>query len=676
MNTKDILLATSTLLIGLTYSGCGDTKVSFRGASSVSSNASSSFAVSSDIASSVSSNAASSVSSNASSSFAVSSDIASSVSSNASSASSSSAANFDIISTGNPRVNQRGYLPGGPKVATYANSDTSGLPWKLYRGTTLIHSGVTTPHGQDAASGEYVHMIDFSNVNTEGEGYTLHVGNDVSYPFMITKTTFSAPLYDALRYFYHNRSGIAIETDFTGGGHGSYAANSIWARPAGHLNMGSNKGDYEVACWSNTCDYALDVTKGWYDAGDHGKYVVNGGISVWKLLNAYERAVHLGGNSNALGDNMLNIPESGNGVSDILDEARWELEFLLSMQVPEKETLAGMVHHKMHDEEWTGLPMAPHEDPKIRYLVPPSTAATLNLAAVAAQAARIWADIDEDFSKRCLLAAQRAWNAAQAHPDTIYDGAYDNGGGGYGDSNVSDEFIWAASELFITTGEHTYVEHINTDASSSDWNWQQTKMAGILSLATVPASHTAALQTQARNTIVSLANGVVTTLNTQGYLVPLESDSYYWGSNNGAANRLILIGSAYDYTGDAKYALAFGKGLDYFFGHNALSMSYITGYGEHTVKQPHHRFWAGSLNSNYPWAPPGAMVGGPNPNLEDEVSSAALSDCKNAPQTCHIDKIGAWSTNEITINWNGALVWMLAFYNDLSDMTIGAENAN
>src|SRR5690606_20915600 len=119
------------------------------------------------------------------------------------------------------------------------------------------------------------------------------------------------------------------------------------------------QGDFSVPCWPGTCNYSLDVSKGWYDAGDHGKYVVNGGITVWKLLNLYERALYLSDSAADFGDGSLNIPESGNGVPDILDEARWEIEFILSMQVSAGQSLAGMAHHKMHDNGWTGLPMAP-----------------------------------------------------------------------------------------------------------------------------------------------------------------------------------------------------------------------------------------------------------------------------------------------------------------------------
>ncbi len=571
--------------------------------------------------------------------------------------------------TGNPRINQYSYLPNGPKVATYANNSTAPLVWKLVKGGTIVSTGNTTVFGTDETSGEYVHQIDFTSYTAEGDNFTIQIGNDQSYPFKIDAAAYNAASYDAIRYFYHNRSGIEIQTQYTGGGHGSYTADSKWARPAGHVNGPNNPGDYNVPCWPGTCNYSLDVPKGWYDAGDHGKYVVNGGISVWKLLNAYERALYLGTNSDAFADGMLNIPESGNGVPDLLDEARWQLEFLMAMQVPEGNPMAGMVHHKMHDEHWTGFPLAPHEDTENRYLVPTSTAATLNVAAVAAQCARIWTNIDAIFANQCLTVAQKAWDAAQANPAVIYDNNYNNGGGDYMDDNPQDEFIWAAAELFITTGDNKYASNINTTLYGTEWGWQNTQAAGLLSLATVPSTSSSTLGQQARSTIQALSDDLLNIANNQGYEIVIDKYSMNWGSNNSLANRLILIASAYDYTGDEKYLTAFGTNIDYLFGRNTLSKSYITGYGEDAAAQPHHRFWSGAKYSSYPWAPPGAMVGGPNQSLDDTTAKALLDGCQSAAQTCYIDNLDAFSVNEITINWNSAFFWITAFYDDYTKST-------
>lgn len=566
---------------------------------------------------------------------------------------------------GNPRVNQLGYLPNGVKTATYKTTSTSAQTWQLKQNGTVVASGQTTPTGTDASSGDNLQQIDLSTVSATGTGFSLTVGSDTSYNFAISATALKGALYDSMKYFYHNRSGIAIDTQYTGGGNGSFASNSKWSRPAGHLNSGANKGDMNVPCWTGTCNYSLNVTKGWYDAGDHGKYVVNGGISAWTLLNLYERGLYLSTNGSLVGDGKLNIPESANGIPDVLDEARWEVEFLLAMQVPAGQAKAGMAHHKMHDVGWTGFPLAPHEDPQQRALVPPSTAATLNLAAVAAQSARIWKDIDTGFSATCLTAAKRAWDAAQANPNDIYSGNYDNGGGGYGDKTVSDDFYWAAAELYITTGDSKYLTTLNSfTMTHTDFGWADTDVAGLISLATVPTTQTASLRTTAQQKIVTIANTHLATQNASGYPAPMSNLEYYWGSNGGVANKLILMGLAYDFTKNDNFAKGVGKGLGYLFGQNSLSTSFVTGEGTKTATQSHHRFWSNAINGSYPVAPPGALSGGPNSGLDDTTSAAQLAACKSKPATCWIDNINAYAVNEITINWNAPLAWNLAFYND------------
>ena len=299
-------------------------------------------------------------------------------------------------------VNQSGYYSHAPKVAVLVSDSQTPLAWTLKdsSGQTVL-TGETVVKGPDAASGDAVHWIDFSAYVTPGKGYTLAAESQISDPFEIGETNYGALKIDALRYFYLNRSDIALEQPYAG----------AWARPAGHVS------DSKVTCYAGAdstgkkwpaCDYTLDASGGWYDAGDYGKYVVNGGIALWTLLNAYERK------PGAFADGALNIPESGNGVPDILDEARWEMEFLLGMQVPEGQPLAGMAHHKLHGLRWDAMPGLPPAKSDSRFLFPPSTAATLNLAATAAQCARVWKSIDADFSARCLKAAETAWQAASA----------------------------------------------------------------------------------------------------------------------------------------------------------------------------------------------------------------------------------------------------------------------
>ncbi|MGH3735737.1 MAG: glycoside hydrolase family 9 protein [Micromonosporaceae bacterium] len=565
------------------------------------------------------------------------------------------------------RVNQHGYGIGQAKGATYATDAASPLRWELLNTSgTAVASGTTSVRGLDQAAGERVHTVDFSAYDTAGDNYRLRIGTDESYPFSIDNDVYAELRYDALAYYYHNRSGIPIESRFAG---------SAYARPAGHVDVAPNKGDGSVPCLAGSCDYRLDVTGGWYDAGDHGKYVVNGGISTWQLQNLYEQAQRRGTEA-AFADGTMAIPENGNGVPDLLDESRWNLEFLLKMQVPDGRPLAGMAHHKIHDENWTGLPMLPHQDPENRRLSPPSVTATLNLAAAAAQGARLWRTHDSAFSSRALAAAVKAWDAAVANPDRLPDPNDGTGGGAYSDWRATDEFYWAAAELFITTGEDRYRQAL----TSSEWwygsaftaggfSWQDTAALGDLALATVPNNLPASDISGIRQAIQSGADRYVTAQNGEGYPTPYVPTGYdyAWGSNSQVLNNAVVIATAYDLTGDQKYLAAASRTMDYLLGQNALNRSYVSGYGERHSRNQHHRHWANQADPSLPNPPPGSLAGGPNSSIQDPVAQQHLTGC--AAQKCYIDDIGSWATNEVTINWNAPLAWMVSFLDDASGTT-------
>ncbi len=569
------------------------------------------------------------------------------------------------------RVNQLGYLPKLAKHAALVSDVREPQPFVLLDDTGAeVHSGTTRVHGADEASGDHVHVIDFSALQTRGR-YRIRVGEALSHPFAIDPGLYAGLRGDALAYFYHNRSGIPIEMP--------HAGHARWTRPAGHM------GDRSIPCSSAAnCSYTLDVSKGWYDAGDHGKYVVNGGIAVWTLLNLYERSEHLEGDGAPFADGALSIPEGGNGVPDLLDEVRWQLEFMLGMQVPEGDPRAGMAHHKMHDIKWSELPLRPDQADLRRELQPPSTAATLNLAAVAAQAARIYEAFDAAFAARCRKAAERAWLAAAKHP-AVYAPKKGVGGGPYDDEDVSDERYWAAAELYVTTGGARYLKALRSSphhravasvlretsaeaGMGSSMTWQVTDALGAISLAIVPSKLPAAERKAARQGVVAAADAYLETLASQGYRVPLSpgrSGELPWGSNSFVLNNLLVMALAHDFSGEARYLEGVHTGMGYLLGRNPLDQSYVTGYGARPLRNPHHRFWAQSLDRDYPPPPPGAVSGGPNSGLQDPHAQAAgLAGC--APQKCFVDHIEAWSVNEITINWNAPLAWVAAFLDEKS----------
>lgn len=583
------------------------------------------------------------------------------------------------------RLNQLGFLPKADKFIFVASESTEPLQWTLQNQQGInIDLGYTSIFGLNKASGEHLHRIDLSAMTGEQKRLTVKVGENNSTPFDISSTIYQDLKYDAFSYFYQNRSGIEIDE--------GYVQRPDLARPAGHAND-------KVTCynkkdtWGNTwpgCDFNIDVSRGWYDAGDHGKYTVNSGISTWTLLNLYERGKWLPTAEMPLVTEKALIPEdlqTEKAVNPILSEARWNIEFMLAMQIPEgklvsvplgdqsasktlpltKIDASYLAFHKVADEVWTGMPLPPHKDDKTRYVGQPSTAATLNLAAIGAQCARIWKDIDATFSNRCLSAAEKAWKAAQQFPE-IY--AYDNftGSGPYDDFSLSDELYWASAELFISTGKKQYLDYIKGSkhyletpkgnaTSEGDIFWQYTAPLATISLAIVPNKLDKKDIKGAQQAIIKTAVNYQNQIEDEGYRIPYTVQEYPWGSNSNLVNRGIFLIYANDFTGDNTFVKAAANAMDYLLGANPMDISYITGYGTRFAQNPHHRFWAKSADENSPSPAPGALIGGPNSiSFSDPIAATMKGKCTG--QTCYRDNIGAWTLNEITINWNAPLLWL------------------
>jgi len=553
--------------------------------------------------------------------------------------------------------NQLGYVSSAEKLATLVHASTSPQAWELRSSSgTVVDSGQTTVTGNDAPSGDHTHRIDFSSYETPGSGYRLWVGNAAGPAFSIGGDVYGELRRDALRFFYYQRASEAISS--------TYSEGAAYARDAGHT-------DASISCTEpSECSYELDVRYGWYDAGDYGKYVVNGGIAVWTLLNLYERTDHLGTDLSVLGDGRNNIPESTNGRSDLLDEVKRELVFLMSMQVPAGQPLAGMAHHKTHSSEWDAIPVAP-EDALPHFLRPPSTAATLNLAATAAQCARIYQSTDAALATDCLEVAETAYAAAIEHPAILAPADDDQGGGNYADADVSDEFYWAAAELYITTGEQQYQDavfasnhHAQPPLGGAAMSWPTTATLGMISLATVPSDLDDDEREAVRAALVLRAQEDLD-LASEGYGISV--DAFYWGSNSSVLNASLLHAVAYDLTGDSEYRSAALAGLDYVLGRNPLGQSYVSGYGVAPFQNAHHRFWAHGYSSSWPVPPPGVLAGGPNAYLDglttDQKEELGLVGCE--PSKCWADNEEAFSLTEVTVNWNAPLAWLASWASEL-----------
>ncbi|WP_076073136.1 glycoside hydrolase family 9 protein [Sphingomonas montana] len=573
---------------------------------------------------------------------------------------------FLMLAATTINLNQLGFRPADRKQAVIAAAPPAALDWQVVdAGGAVVLRGRTTPGADDPVSGDRVHHADLTALATPG-AYRLRVAGVDSGTFRIGRDIYAPLARNALSVFYQQRAGTPIEARFVG---------ARWARAAGHapeIAACFSGPDQKGNRWPG-CPAPRDVTGGWYDAGDHGKYVVNAGIAVWTLQNLYETGMA----RRLFADGEARLPEAGNGHDDLLDEARWEIEWMLRMQLPAATRMAlpigptpdsgrlvltpvdasGMAFQKVADARWTTIPTAPAADREPRLLYPPSTAATLNLAAAAAQAARLWRPIDPAFAARCLAAARLAWDAAARNP-AIFAVQSFTGSGGYGDTQLGDERAWAAAELFATTGEAQYRAALPLGPVTTP-GWADVAPLGTITLATA-AGVPAAIRAAARARIVAAADGFLAETARSGYRIPYAATAYSWGSNATILNRAMLLGLAARFTGAPRYRAGAVDAADYVLGRNPLGQSYVSGAGWKPLRNPHHRFWAHQADPAFPPPPPGVLSGGPNNTaMADPVALRLKGRC--APQRCWADDINAYALNEMAINWNAPLVWVAAY---------------
>lgn len=567
-------------------------------------------------------------------------------------------------------VNQLGFLPNGPKYATLVHPSLEPVRWSLKtQSGELLANGNTKPFGFDPSSGFDAHQINFTKYTATNDKVYLEADGARSDLFSIRPDLYDQLPIDALSYFYLVRSGTDILPEVAG---------REFGRPAGHkadsstpcLDKSTARKIYDQS-WS--CNYKLDVSGGWYDAGDFGKYVVNGGIAVAQVLSTYERALYYKGSNSKLINAELRNGNSSASLPDVLSEAKWQLDFLMRMQVPEGDKYAGMAHHKIHGVKWNGLPLWPHKDPIERALHRPSTAATLNLAAVTAQAARLFMPYDQAYAEQLLAASKRAHAAAIKTPSLIAPasgGQY--GGGDYDDDDVSDEFYWADVELYITTGEAEYLNRLKASKywssgvfkpSGIDWRF----LAGLarLQLALIPSALSDEDRIFVQRSVLAAAENFMMMQESEAFDVMFKADEGLgWGSNSSILQNMVVVAAAYDLVKDKKYLNAVRKGMDYILGRNIMGISYVTGHGTRSSQNQHARIFAKNIDASFPPMPNGALAGGPNSIPADEIAVKELEGC--APQACYIDHHKSFSTNEIAINWNAALSWVAAFLADTS----------
>jgi endoglucanase len=543
------------------------------------------------------------------------------------------------------RVNQLGFPPQADKVAVVTDSAaTSFEVVAADSGKTVFRSDLGAASVWKP-SGETARLADFSKLTAPGE-YRIKIdGAPLSDRFVIRADVYRGLNTAALKAYYMNRSGIALAAQYAG----------VYARPAGHP-------DDKVLVHASAASKerpegsVIASAKGWYDAGDYNKYVVNSGISTYTLLAAFEQFPEY------FGKQQINIPESGDGMPDILNEALWNLDWMLTMQDPND----GGVYHKLTNKTFDAMVMPDQAMTAPRYVVQKSTAAALDFAATMATASRVFKAYEKQrpgLSKRMLAAAESAWKWAQANPAQYFHNPSDVRTGEYQDQHLDDEFVWAAAELYIVTGNDSYYRAMKPEqATASVPSWSDVNGLAWMSL----AQHRARLTPLAdQKLIASRIEGLAASLaagwKTSAYRVAMQDNDFVWGSNAVALNQSMMLLQGYRLNGKADYLKAAQSGLDYVLGRNATAYSFVTGFGARPAMHPHHR----PSQADKVEAPvPGFLVGGPQAGQQDKAECPAYP--AKLAATSYLDNVCSYASNEVAINWNAPLVYVSAALDELT----------
>jgi endoglucanase len=505
------------------------------------------------------------------------------------------------------KLDHFGYRPDDTKIAVFSadpgpvvevrNGDGSLVLTVPTDGGSIISKGF-----DGAPSGDTVWWVDFSALVAPGTYrlYSPSLGAQ-SYDFSVADEIYRDVMLAALKTFYRQRCNFAKEAQYAGAwadGAPCHMGDVHTGPAAGHADHGSR-----------------DLTGGWHDAGDYNKYVWTAvSTAVLHLLRAFEE------NPGVHGDGDLGIPESANGVPDILDEVRYELDWLLKMQLP-----GGAVLSQLHVDGWAS-DSPPSADTNLRYYQDPTLESGAVLAGTCALAARVFASQgDTAYANTLRAAATTTWTWLQSQ----------------GDSDVK---VWAAAEIFrldpARSEARDYVDSFHAD------NWsgrffnvlQYDTQAALTYVQTAGA--TAAVKANMLASIGAQVNYIFATDDL--YRNGMPDWSYHWGSNAMRAGYGVFLTMAarLGATGSSTAAKCRAHALDllhFFHGQNPLNMVYLTNMsalgGEHSSYQLYHA-WFGDSSRNSSLAtfigrPPGVVepdypyfTGTDNHGVSDDKTSA------------------------------------------------------
>ncbi|MGF1704193.1 glycoside hydrolase family 9 protein [Photobacterium makurazakiensis] len=522
-------------------------------------------------------------------------------------------------------VNQQGYFPTGDKHAYVLSGSTKTVSlYSLDKGKDVLQLDVLET--TTLADERVLSKVDFSEYSNPG-WYQLSNGEHQSAPFLIAPNAYENLNNRLVHALYLQRSGMPINDALTG-----------MRRPESHMSDGVIfRGDTFHKEGSQ-----LDVTGGWYDAGDFGKYVATTAITVARLLEAYRQAPDL-------------YPiEGSHTLPPIIQEAVYGLDWLLKMQRED-----GAVYRKVSGAKWPAK-IGPWQDNQTRYIYGVSSPETAKFSGVMAFASRTIAPFDRTLSRSYLKAALHAANYLELQPEQYIDwlAGDDSGSGPYVKNKIDtepsldtdvDDRLWAFAELYITTGQGKYLELFKQhyDPRWIDiFEWKNPAVMGVWHLILEE-------QGEFRDTLAADLQTVANRYVQQAQTSPfhIANQRFIWGSNKMTAEAGILVAWADFANAEENNRTTVQSQIDYLLGANAFDMSFVTHSGTYAVRHLHHLYQIATGVSL-----PGFLVGGPN-----ELAQAGVAP-KNMGMLSYVDSEKSYAVNEFAIDYNASLIGLLAVH--------------
>lgn len=569
-----------------------------------------------------------------------------------------SAGSAQVRSIDPVHIDQLGYATLEDKWVSVPAAAESFEVRDALTGEVVFAGPLALRRASDPASGEDVYSGDFSALAAQG-GYFVRVPGVGDSPHFVVHDALRDDLYrNLLKGLYYQRCGTAITPEHGGGcthaschDHGAGIASYDWS------TTGGSPGGY------------LNTIGGWHDAGDYGKYSTNNAYTVGILLQAYELYPYRFPHDDS------GIPESGNGVPDILDEARWSLEWMLRMQDP-----SGAVRHRESIANYAGMYL-PEEDDVTRYYTDVSSDATAVHAAAMALAARVYGAFDGAFAAACEASAVSAWDWLHDHADRVPPGGFENlyghTGATYAAGSEIERRLWAAAEIFRLNGStdaRAYFDAHWGDGLEVNGVWYPDSWASVANMGAftyrdAPGATPGVVSGNwwsIDDSVLSSASVWSGRLDDDGYGCAASADGdYYWGFTGVILRYAWTLLEAHRYGGGDEYERGALEQLHYVLGRNPMGKVYVTGLGTRPVLHAHGAWNTAAgytvIEDSLCRPVPYLLVGGPN--------KADNSDISPYPGRCYEDiadpeyyYYGNYTLNETSVNIQASLIVLAGYF--------------